>query len=332
MELCPSVCPSQSPQPSLPGAFPTKCWAVLPSEYVPWDPGLCLLSICPNICVSASAAMPPPCCGLIKCPSLSLIVLRVCGCVCLRLDLCASGSVSTSHLQLPAILLSILLFFRFLPPSWCVCICVHACLRMNLSATPFPFPGIPGTWLLGSLSTHSPSWPQTQPHAPSSLCLKASLLDSLPGDYPLGTSPLTLNSTPVRSCPLWGGLHHSASSPGPHSPSLTLTVPWPSFFSSHLWPCSESFVSGGGSPISLTCHSRPCQAGSSRQWHADCLTRLSFLQPGHPPPSGRPPDCPFPGSLGSSTHCSSVLPNLGLVLCSPRLGTQPGPRYDFHGP
>ena len=60
MKLCPSVHPTL-PSPLSLGLFPPTARPVLPSEYVQWDPGLCLLPICPSVCVSAFVALSPPC-------------------------------------------------------------------------------------------------------------------------------------------------------------------------------------------------------------------------------------------------------------------------------
>lgn len=60
MKLCPSVHPTLPSSLSL-GLLPPTARPVLPSEHVQGDSGLCLLPICPSVCVSAFVALPPPC-------------------------------------------------------------------------------------------------------------------------------------------------------------------------------------------------------------------------------------------------------------------------------
>lgn len=65
-------------------------------------------------------------------------------------------------------------YLSLLPFLVILCVCVCVCMNEPPPA-PFPLSGAPRTWFQGSLSACSPSWPQTQPHASSSLHLTASL-------------------------------------------------------------------------------------------------------------------------------------------------------------
>lgn len=144
--------------------------------------------------------------------------------------------------------------------------------------------------------------------APSSLHLKASLPDGFPGNHPQDTAPSTPNSTQLISAP--------SLVLGPTQPSLSLALLWSFIFSSHFWPCSEE----------------SCLWWRKPHLPHDCLTCLSFLQPGRRHPLARPPDRPFPGFPRLQHSFCRVFLSLCLMLPHPRLVTQPGLHDDFHGP
>lgn len=186
--------------------------AVLPSDCDPGDTGSvspARLCLCFHPCLAP--LLFPLCCGLIKCPSLSLIArpqgrLCVCGCV----------SVPAGHFPPPVptslrlgSISSSFSFWPFLLPSWCACIGEqHSVCPRTSHPSPFPFPRAPGTWPLGCLSAHSSSWPLSLPPAlasrPSSWVVSLVTVPWTP--YP---QPRKLNSSSVIPT------HHPASSTGP---------------------------------------------------------------------------------------------------------------------